>query len=470
MGSATRYWRLVRMDATGKRRLDDVAIAKTFFQQQFPEWSQQTDLPDATVQRHLIQYLRNDQESPIVRQSAEACLRCYISTQIEQVCIQLESQFGLDHGFNRYDLYPFVLDDDGSWANQPGKLAHPYHSLATELIQTFDPSRASLSTWVIRLVRHNKELNGFLLQQGVYLVSDWAILNDTTPKQLRRILAEFHAQTPHEIDAASRLLDSYHRVYRRDRLEQRQQGVRGQCSPPNSAQLHQMVGLLQPLSPQALTPETVMSRLQALASQLRQYRIYVRSGRLQTESLDQPETQNLAVSLPQPETDEADGDQNEFLTRYRALLLQSIDQTLAQVTHDRLASLQKKKSPAAQQFLDAMRLFHCQGKSMGEIATLIGLQAQYQVTRLMKLKEFRADVRQRLLVHLSDRLFETAKAYAPPERLRDLDQQLNAALDEQIGTLIQDAETEASIAKHRPFTSLFSRRLCHHLDSRRVTS
>ncbi len=39
---------------------------------------------------------------------------------------------------------------------------------------------------------------------------------------------------------------------------------------------------------------------------------------------------------------------------------------------------------------------------MGEIATIIGLQAQYQVTRLLKLKELRADIRHKMLQIMGD--------------------------------------------------------------------
>jgi hypothetical protein len=55
----------------------------------------------------------------------------------------------------------------------------------------------------------------------VYFISDWAILNDTKSKQLQRILAEFHHLSEFEIRYSCILLESYHAVYRRDRLEQR---------------------------------------------------------------------------------------------------------------------------------------------------------------------------------------------------------------------------------------------------------
>ncbi|HEY9619954.1 MAG TPA: hypothetical protein V6C78_06280 [Crinalium sp.] len=478
MGSVLKYWRLVRIGATGRRQVEEVAPAKAFFQQQFPDLAGQPDIPDATVQRHLWQLIQDSlqqgQEATSQRQQAELCLRCYISNQVEQVCLQLEAQFGSEHGFTRHDLFPFVLDDTLDYSQRTGKPAKPgspsYRSLATEVLESFDPAKAGLSTWVTRLVRHHKELNAFLLERGVYLVSDWAILNDTTPKQLQRILAEFHSLSPAEIQTAIALLQSYHQIYRQDRLKQRQSGGKGQCAPPTTEQLQRIAQILRETASMNWSPETTMSQLQTLATQLRQYRIYVRGGAAPVESLDQPENQSLAVEVQSAQQDDGQDEQNEFLAFYRTLFLQCLDQTLEQVTGDRLSLLQRKKPETAQQFFLALQLFHCRGQSMGDIANQVGLQAQYQVTRLLKLKEFRTDVRQQLLLNLRDRILEKAKDYADPSRLQTLDQQIETALDEQISTVMQQAEAEASIAKNRPLGSLFARRLCHYLDTRSATS
>lgn len=462
MGSAARYWRLIRLDAAGKCKVEEIASAKAFFRQQFPDLVSQATVVDGAIQKQLLQlsHAATPNLEASFQQAAMLCLRCFVSSQIEQVCSQLEMQFGSKHGFTRYDLLPFVLEDDGRL--QRGD----YRPFALELLQTFDPERASLSTWITRLVRHHRELNAFLLEHGVYLVSDWAILNDTTPKQLHRIFADFHQLTPTEIQQASKLLESYHAVYRRDRLEQRQAGGKGQCLPPNRSQLEQIAQLFQAQTDLKLLPESILARLQEIAERLRQYRIYVRGGKPTTESLDRPESQGLADRLQAVDSAQASDDednQNQFLSVYRRQFLECLDQSMLQVVRDRNASLQRKNPQTAQQFLTALHLFHCQGKSMGEIAPVVGLQAQYQVTRLLKLKEFRADVRQRLLVALQHYIRTEAAKYTDPERLKQLDQQIEAALDEQITTVIQEAEAEASIAKNRPTKSLFAQRLCRSL-------
>lgn len=468
MGAAARYWRLIRLDGTGQRRMEEVAFAKQFFAEQFPNLAGQRDIADLPVQRHLIQVIQKDANHPSTGDRAECCLRCYVSHQIEQACLYLETQFGSNHGFTRYDLFPLVLDDDGKpklRSQQPGQ----YRTLATEILQTFDPERASLGTWTSRLVRQHEELTCFLREHGVFLISDWALLNNTQPRQLQRILTEFHTLTPVEVNQACDLLQAYHEVYRSDRLQQRQTGVlksKAACQPPTPEQLTRMAMSYQAKTNGALSSDRLLSKLQKLAGQLRQYRLHQQGGNtLVTDSLDRPETQARAVDLPIPETDVDQEAQQEFLQVYRQQFLVYLDQAIEQATGDRVAYLKRKSAQTAEHFLRALHLFHCQGKSMGEIATHVGLEAQFQVTRLMKLKEFRASIRQHLMTLLIQKVLEIAQLYTHTSQIQSLDQQIEAALDEQISTLMQQAEAEAAVAKQQPLTSLFSRRLCQFLDT-----
>lgn len=468
MGTASRYWRLVRIDGTGGCKVEAIASLTAFFRQEFPEVAGGGEVQDALIQRRLLDLLKIEGNNSLM---AEGCLRCFISNQIEQVCVQLEEQFGREHGFTRYDLFSFVLDDvDVAIPHQQGNSRQgAYKSLATEILQTFNVERGSLSTWATQLTKHHQELNGFLLERGVYLISDWAILNDTTPKQVQRIFSEFHHLTTVEIQQACILLGSYHLVYRRDRLKLRQTGGGGKCQPPTDRQLEQIAQYLVAKLGQELrgnldlSTEYILTRLQDMAGKLRQYRIYVRCGTAQIDSIDDPEIRRQAENNPSPKSDsDQSEEQEEFLTFYQAAFLESLDLSLDRVISDRVTNLQRKKPPTDRQFLEALHLFHCQGKAMGEIAAKIGFQAQYQVTRLLKLKEFRADVRQKMLYMLRDRILNQAKIYVDPERLQSLDSQVEIALDEKISEVIQEATDEAS-NPNRSSKSRFAQRLCKQL-------
>ncbi len=486
MGAASEYWQIVKLEVANKHRVRDLPPARLFFQQHFDEWLELPTFPHPQVQHQLFGWLRStlqmladtpstgfDQEQfdPAKGRDAERCLRCFVSHRVEQVCLGLVQRFGQQHGFHISDLLPYVLDDDGEPVLTQG-IPSPYQSFATRVLQTFDETRSQLATWVTRMVRHQRELNLFLLEQGVYLVTDWGILNDTTPRQVQRILTEFHHFTIEEVEAAVRLLTAYHEVYRQDRLQMRRGGGQRQCLPPTVEQLSRIAQVLSAGQAKLSQPEQVLHQLQKLATELRQYRIHARGGRMPAESLDRPEMQSVAAEIEaSPATDETIEAQEQFLKFYQEQFVGSLDAALEQVLGQRLNVLQRKSAAAAEQLVMALHLFHCEGQSMTQIAEPMGLQAQYQVTRLLKLKELRADVRRQLLIHLRDRVQTKAREYLEadhPLQLQQIDQQIEAALNELIDSQMQKAQVEASVAQNKPQTNLFARRLCHYLKSCRT--
>ncbi|HBB34934.1 MAG TPA: hypothetical protein DDZ80_26930 [Cyanobacteria bacterium UBA8803] len=124
----------------------------------------------------------------------------------------------------------------------------------------------------------------------MYYISDWAILNDTTSKQLQRILSEFHHLTESEIRLGCLLLESYHAVCRRDRLAQRLKRLevgKSRILPPTASQLEEMAERLNAKAGLSLEPQKVEYQLQALARRLRQYHVYVRKNSSATAFLEQ---------------------------------------------------------------------------------------------------------------------------------------------------------------------------------------
>lgn len=478
MNAPSRYWTMIRIDAAGKRKSEEIPSAKAFFTTSFPEYTPRSEVPDALIQRQLLHWMGEATEQHThdtnKRILSELCLVCFISTQIERVCLQLEMQFGTEHGFTYGDLLSRVLDEDSRRFRTNATIpVSSYQSLPQEILQTFNPEQSSLATWTTRLVKHHRELNNFLLEHGVYLISDWAILNDTNGKQLQRILSQFHQLTSVEIQQANQLLESYHAVYRTQRLKQRKEGIKGQCLPPTREQLEQIAQRLFTQTSQRFRPETVMAKLQDLASRLREYRIYVRSGSLPTESINPPVSTNTSADRTafrdfiddRNTTDE----QTEFLLSYRQKFIDCLDQAIIHVTEGQVTKIQRKDPEKAQKFLTALKLFHCQGKSMGEIAKEVNLQAQFHVSRLLKLKSFRSDIQQKFLLLLRDRVMDEVKNFTDSERLER--KKIEEALEEQVTNLMLEAATEAATAtgtkNQTTATSLFAERLCCYLDTRR---
>ncbi|HEY9600828.1 MAG TPA: AAA-like domain-containing protein [Allocoleopsis sp.] len=479
--AASRYWRLVKIDAFGKQKVEEIASAKAFFLESFPQFTAQSEVPRQWIERQLIAWSREPSEDKVRSEQevnrrflAERCLQCFISSEIEQVCQKLEARFGTEHGFTCSDLLPFVLNDDGTGLKRSAITPETivYQSLSSDILQSFDPAQSSLATWTTRRVKHHKELNAFLLEHGVYLVSDWAILNDTRPQQLHRIFSQFYHLTPLEIQQATRLLESYHAVYRTQRLMARRAGNRGLCSPPTTEQLQQIAQHLSAQTIRTFSPETLRTQLQKIAARLREYRIAVRTSFVPTESLDAQVPGALSDRIPSLQlVDERDtsDEEMEFLQVYRRDFVNCLDQAIAQVTEARVRKFQSQDAQKAQAFLKALQLFHRDRLSMAQIAPQVNLKAQFQVSRLLNLKAFRADIQQQLLVRLRDRVIEKARFYTNTERLQSLTQQIEEALDEQITELIQEAATEAATnAKNQnpTTTTLFTQRLCRYLDIR----
>ena len=449
-----------------------IVAAQTYLQKQ--GLAQKVEVSDAAIVRSLWQQMRASEETDTnERYLAEICLRCYISHQIYQVCLDLGTKFGNRNGFTCQDLLPFVLDDEVLLATptrqqrlRSKSSQSSYQSVATTVLKTFDPTKGSLNTWVNRYVKQHPELKRFLLQHGVFLISDWALLNDTNSKQLQKILADMYRLTSVEIQQMCELLVSYHAVYRQDRLEQRLVGATSACQAPTDEQLTRIAGELQTQTDRILSAKAILNQLQAIAIKIRQYRIAAQGGSVSSVSFDRPEIQPM-VERSQITPD--DEEQVEFIKLYQTQFMECLDKAISQVINDFISKLQRKRSSTEQSFITALHLFHCQGQSMTTIAPQIGLKKQFEVTRLLKLNELRADIRQRLLVMLRDRVLDAAKLFANSERLQSLDRQVESILDEQISGIIQEAESEAkNPIRSQPLRSLLARRLCRYLDSRNI--
>lgn len=115
----------------------------------------------------------------------------------------------------------------------------------------------------------------------------------------------------------------------------------------------------------------------------------------------------------------------------------------------------------------AMRLFHQDGLSMTAIAAHVGLAAQFQVTRLLKLKELRESVRHKMIELLKHYVKEQASAFMTLDQLESLDSKIEMALIEQVDLLISEDAAQAQSPKNYGKGSRFAKALCQQLD--RVT-
>ncbi|MBW4604362.1 MAG: hypothetical protein KME29_33535 [Calothrix sp. FI2-JRJ7] len=455
MGVATKYWKLVKINGAGEVITKDITTAQIFFVRVF---GVSDDVIDDDVQRQLLQLYGNGVKG------AELCLRCFISWIIVQVCQNLAIKFGTQHNLSCSDLLPYVLDDN----ENKSSLVNDYSPFSLQILQSYNSQRGSLTTWVTMKVKQHPQLNKFLLECGLYLVSDWAILNDTRPTQLERILKDFHNCTDIEIKQAQSLLLCYHQVYHSQHLQYIQTGGR-LCKAPTLEQLLDIGRRLQNKTGTIINSQTVLTQLQKLATQLREYRIYIRCRVLPTKSLNIQSCENSyspTDNIAAPLRDDDENEQIEFLQYYEEQFPICLQRALAIVTEDKVQQLRRKKNNTSEKFIIALELLHCQNMSMKDIALRLGMRAQDAVTRLLKLKNFRNDVKREMLAILKQSVTAKANIYIDTEQIQAIDEELNNILCTQINTVIENAELELHNVKNSKNTSVFAEELCKYLDSR----
>lgn len=386
-------------------------------------------------------------------QLAALSLRCLISHYIHQTCDRLGQQFGRNYQFEPSDLYRFVLDDMG---HEPDSETN-YQPLAIKILQSFDRRRGSLKGWTEQLVKQHPEVKAFLNERGLCLISDWALLNQATAAKIKRIYCDLIPRSSTEIQDLCEILAVYQQVYRTDLIQARQQGRTGLCPPPTEAQLQQMIDLLSDRVPTELLPQTLYQRLHELATHLREETVTRRRSVMPTRSLDDPAL-SPQVSLVADETQASP--YRSWLRTYHTELSNCLTHAIQTVVGDRLHQYSAAKG---EQFLKALHLFHCQAVSMTHIAEQLGFKAQFQVSRLLKLKELREDVRIRVLQCLLPRLRDSAYELASPTAIDQFDALLNLALTQQVDELLQQAQAETKTAKGQWQGTLFARMLCSAL-------
>lgn len=461
MGVAWRYWTHIRLQMSGNLRKYEIPAAKLFFQQQFPDWAEAEAVPDAQIQQRLVALMRSSDSSVTANQQArlaECCLRCYVSNQIPQVCSSLMQRFGLQTGLQSINLLPYLLNDvdplcpEHDCSQRSGRA--PFQPLAIKIVQSFDPNQSHLSTWTKRLVLQQKSLNAVLAEHGIYLASSWAILSHTSTARMQRLLSGMLATA--ELERACLVLESYHAVYRHDRLQQKPMRAGKRCSEPTSDQLWRMVYDLQNRGVYGYSPTRVLQELRGLAEKLRQFK------RMPTLSLDDENTSFLADQQVSRNS-EAETEQDEFLNHYHRAAEQCLRQAVKQVIEERLTYLRRQKSPKDRAFLKALFLFHYQRKSMAEIAPQVGLTKQFQVTRLLGLKKLRLAVRQKWLGLIRQQLPQLLADYLEPNQIEKLEQ-LDVLLEEFIDRILAEDASE-SYSPHRNSSSIFTVCLCQYLES-----
>ena len=467
MGASSKYWKICRISLKSETvpyECCSVPLAQEFVTKQVPN-SHNGDIQAAL---NCYFYGNNSTVDATTRALAGLCLRCYVSDPILKACKKIDNLFSGEKQFTYQDLLPFVLNDDGQsliLLDRDGKTQlildnkgetkkTNYKFFTVEILRTFkqdSSTRMSLENWTYLQTKQNPELKNFLSEFGFKALSDWALMNRAKPKQLERLSER--SRTSVEI---------FHSVYRRDRLGQRQAGVR-KCPDPSSTQLQEMLTLLQERKVIINSPVELIKELKQVATELRKYDIW--SYR---ESLDiyDPDTGSYTprADLPTDSLNELDVERRELMEFLHQQLSLALAGAIEQEIRASITKLEKSKTyaPLAKQFIPGLQLYYCQGLSLKDIAPKLGMSSWAQARRVLNPGDLLNKVRGSCVQQVLDRTLEKAKdkglTKIPPEAdyLKTLLEQIKDFADEEV---FSEAVEEIQAGKNRSMNSLYAQQL-----------
>lgn len=209
-------------------------------------------------------------------QGAFLCLRCRVSWPLEQRVRSLHRQFQSHYGVELLELAAFALDDTGGrlpYQPDPSERARPHTPFGVAVIRSYEPELSNLSTWAQRKLVGNPALKTYLRQQGVLMIRDWALLGDTSHRQVAEAVSRLDGRIPPQ--TAEALHRRYVPLYKQAKLQHLQKNGRQQRWEPDEAFLL----TLDPQQPASHT-KTVLEQIARAVRRLQ-------SGQWQKQEADQ---------------------------------------------------------------------------------------------------------------------------------------------------------------------------------------
>lgn len=473
MDALSKFWTICQISLTKARtgyEYRSVPSAQAFFQQQF---SNRCHSSSRAIQDVLLLQFHGvtPKNDALSRAHAGLCLRCNVSYSIFRACQTIDSLFAGDKQFTYQDLLPFVLNDDGKSPvildaeskvqlklNDAGEAqSSTYKIFAVEVLRTYKSSSQasmSLDNWAFLQTKQQPELKNFLSEFGFQHLSDWALLNRVRTKQLEQL-----------VDRDRHLVEVFHAVYRRDR---RQQQKSNRCSDPTDQQLQEMSGLLQSRSIFINTPNELLKALKQVVKQLRQFDIWQSREPLELQN-SETGSYELRVDLPSESLNELDTEEQEFLEflhqQLAIVLAHSIEQTIqTQIAHLKTS---KRYAPFAACFIPGLRLYYCEGLSLRDIGSQLGMSSWDQTRRILNPGDLLSKVRMLTVQQLLEPILKKAQSQGfvsmPPEPnyLRTLSEQIEAFIDAEI---FAEAVSEIKAGKNRSMDSIYAQQLKHYIE------
>ena len=261
------------------------------------------------------------------------CLRCRISHALATWLLVTFRAHHQSTGIELDAMASYALDDDGALTMATGpseKVPFTYAEIASmpaglispfsaDVVRSYDPSLCGLPHWAKLKIQAHNELKTYFKQHGLLLISDWALLRNSSATRVR-LACEQHLRSSTTLDRLAGLHQRYGPLYDQAKAEYKAQTGKASGWQPD-------IDFLKQLAPDA-EPFTTKEELLAIAKAIRQM-LTVNAA----QSLDQAAEQGFEPvdprSVASPETDGPTGD--ELRALIDAALQRAMDQTMPQV-------------------------------------------------------------------------------------------------------------------------------------------
>jgi len=301
------------------------------------------------------------------------CLRCRISHALETWLLVTYKAHHQATGIELAAMASYALDDDGELtirtgpserapftyaqiALLPARLVSPF---SAEVLRSYEPALCGLPHWAKLKIQAHNELKAYFRQHGLLLISDWALLRNTSPTRVRQA-CEQHLRGGDTIESLCALHIRYGPLYDAAKLVHKQKTGKASGWQPD-------LPFLRELAPDE-DPFTTSDRLKAIAQANRRF-----LTEKANQSLDQAaEAGYEAVdpaSLSSPTEDDAPSPQ-ELTALIDAALQRAMDQHMPQVlaASAKNADLLRCLWAGWSQGLKQRPLAECCGTSQGTVS------------------------------------------------------------------------------------------------------
>lgn len=257
------------------------------------------------------------------------CLRCRISHALEAWLKAAANAYRHQYGIELEAIASYGLDDDGKLtirtgaettspfvyselALLPGGLVSPF---SAEILRSYDPSICGLPHWARVRIQANNELKAYFRQHGLLLISDWALLRDSSARRVRQA-CEQQLSSGDTIEALCELHGRYGPLYDAAKGDYKARTGKSSGWQPDLAFLRELAPEQEPFDTQ--------ERLKAIALAVR--RLRTNSTRTQSHS----EIDHTAEPVDLRTVGEGPDDAGSTPAELKALIMNALQRAMDQ--------------------------------------------------------------------------------------------------------------------------------------------